>query len=130
MDAPEPGGLGGTFAGNPVACAAALQIFEIIDDAFLARARTIGDRIGAALRSMQHDFPQIEDVRGLGAMLAMELSSGAPQVVDAARERGLLLMTAGKRNVIRILVPLVVTDAELEEGLTILRASLHEVFTR
>lgn len=130
MDAPEPGGLGGTFAGNPVACAAALQIFDVIDDAFLARARAIGKRIDAALRSMQRDFAQIEDVRGLGAMLAIELASGAPEIVAAARERGLLLMMAGHRDVIRILVPLVASDDELDEGLEILRASLHDVFTR
>jgi 4-aminobutyrate aminotransferase/(S)-3-amino-2-methylpropionate transaminase len=130
MDAPEPGGLGGTFAGNPVACAAALEVFEAIDEAFLARARTIGERIGTALRSMQREFSQVEDVRGLGAMLAMELSSGAPEVVEAARERGLLLMMAGKRDVIRILVPLVASDEELDEGLDILRSSLHDVFTR
>ncbi|HET6276236.1 MAG TPA: 4-aminobutyrate--2-oxoglutarate transaminase [Candidatus Cybelea sp.] len=130
MDAPEPGGLGGTFAGNPVACAAALQIFDLVDDAFLARARAIGERIEGALRSMQRDFTHIEDVRGLGAMLAIELASGAPEIVAAARERGLLLMMAGHRDVIRILVPLVASDDELDEGLEILRASLHDVFTR
>ncbi len=130
MDAPEPGGLGGTFAGNPVACAAALEVFELIDDAFLARARAIGHRIADALHSFQREFAQIEDVRGLGAMLAMELSSGAPDVVEAARARGLLLLLAGKRNVIRILVPLVVSDEELDEGLDMLRASLGDVFAR
>ncbi len=130
MDAPEPGGLGGTFAGNPVACAAALEVFELMDEAFLARARAIGVRILAALRTLQSEFPRIEDVRGLGAMLAIELSSGAPEIVEVARERGLLLLLAGKRNVIRILVPLVVGDAELDEGLEILRDSLREVFTR
>ncbi len=130
MDAPEPGGLGGTFAGNPVACAAALEVFELIDEAFLARARTIGARIADALRALQSEFAQIEDVRGLGAMQAIELSSDAPEVVEAARERGLLLLLAGKRDVIRVLVPLVVDDAVLEEGLDIMRASCREVFTR
>ncbi|MBV8531601.1 MAG: 4-aminobutyrate--2-oxoglutarate transaminase [Candidatus Eremiobacteraeota bacterium] len=130
MDAPAPGGLGGTFAGNPVACAAALEIFDIMDESFLARARAIGRRIAAALDALKSDFAQIEDVRGLGAMMAMELASGAPEIVEAARARGLLLLMAGKRNVIRILVPLVVTDDELEEGLDILRASIEEVFTR
>ncbi len=128
MDAPEPGGLGGTFAGNPIACAAALAVFEIMDDAFLARAREVGERIFEALRAMQEEFPQIEDVRGLGAMVGMELSSDAGAVLGAARRRGLLLLLAGKRNVIRILVPLVVSDDELEEGLAILRASLKEVY--
>jgi 4-aminobutyrate aminotransferase / (S)-3-amino-2-methylpropionate transaminase / 5-aminovalerate transaminase len=130
MDAPQPGGLGGTFAGNPVACAAALEVFELIDDGFLARARAIGARIADALRALKAEFGQIEDVRGLGAMLAMELSTGAPEVVEAARARGLLLLLAGKRNVIRILVPLVVSGDELDEGLAILRSSLHDVFTR
>jgi 4-aminobutyrate aminotransferase / (S)-3-amino-2-methylpropionate transaminase / 5-aminovalerate transaminase len=130
MDAPEPGGLGGTFAGNPVACAAALEIFELIDEAFLARACTIGDRIAGRLRSLQREFAQIEDVRGLGAMLAMELASDAPAVVEAARDRGLLLLLAGRRDVIRILVPLVVSDDELHEGLEILSASLHDVFRK
>ncbi len=131
MDAPEPGGLGGTFAGNPVACAAALEVLEIMDDAFLARARTIGDRIAGALGSLQAEFPQqIDDVRGLGAMMAMELSEKAPEIVDAARERGLLLLLAGHRNVVRILVPLVIGDDELDEGLGVLRAATHEVLTR
>ncbi|MGB6518278.1 MAG: 4-aminobutyrate--2-oxoglutarate transaminase [Candidatus Cybelea sp.] len=130
MDAPAPGGLGGTFAGNPVACAAALEVFEIMDDAFLVRARAIGRRVAAALQSLRSEFSQIEDVRGLGAMQAMELSSGAGEIVEAARERGLLLLLAGQRDVIRILVPLVIGDAELDEGLEILRASALEVFTR
>lgn len=130
MDAPEPGGLGGTFAGNPVACAAALAIFEIMDDAFLARAREVGERVAGALRSLQSRYPAVTDVRGLGAMMAMELSSGAPEVLERARERGLLLMLAGKRDVVRILVPLVVGDDELDEGLAILADSMQDVFTR
>ncbi len=127
MDAPAPGGLGGTFAGNPVACAAALATFDIVDEAFLARARAIGTQLDDALRSLQARFAEIEDVRGLGAMVAMELSSGAPQIVETARERGLLLLLAGKRNVIRILVPLVIDDAELGEALEILTASVETV---
>jgi 4-aminobutyrate aminotransferase/(S)-3-amino-2-methylpropionate transaminase len=127
MDAPTPGGLGGTFAGNPVACAAALATFEIMDDAFLARAREIGARLLVSLRSLQSRFEQIEDVRGLGAMVAMELATGAEQIVDAARERGLLLLLAGKRNVVRILVPLVIDDADLDEALGILTNSVEHV---
>lgn len=128
MDAPAPGGLGGTFAGNPVACAAALAILEIMDEPFLERARAVGKRIDAALRTLQSEFAQIQEVRGLGAMMAMQLDSGAPEIVEAARERGLLLLLAGKRDVIRILVPLVASDAELDEGMEILRSSLHAVF--
>jgi 4-aminobutyrate aminotransferase/(S)-3-amino-2-methylpropionate transaminase len=130
MDAPAPGGLGGTFAGNPVACAAALEVLEIMDDAFLARARAIGERIAAALRALQAEFSQVGDVRGLGAMMALELPAKAPEVVATARERGMLLLLAGHRDVIRILVPLVVSDDELDEGLAILRAAMHDVFTR
>ncbi|HZY99351.1 MAG TPA: 4-aminobutyrate--2-oxoglutarate transaminase [Candidatus Baltobacteraceae bacterium] len=127
MDAPEPGGLGGTFAGNPVACAAALATFELMDEAFLVRAREIGARLTVELRSLQSRFSQIEDVRGLGAMVAMELSSGADQIVEAARERGLLLLLAGKRNVLRILVPLVIDDSDLDEALKILSNSVEQV---
>jgi 4-aminobutyrate aminotransferase / (S)-3-amino-2-methylpropionate transaminase / 5-aminovalerate transaminase len=130
MDAPQPGGLGGTFAGNPVACAAALEIFELLDAAFLERARDVGARIAAALVALKDEFTAIEDVRGLGAMQAIELRSGAPAVVEAARDRGLLLMLAGNRDVIRILVPLVVSDDEIEEGLAILHASLADVFSK
>jgi 4-aminobutyrate aminotransferase/(S)-3-amino-2-methylpropionate transaminase len=130
MDAPAPGGLGGTFAGNPVACAAAMEIFALMDDAFLARARAIGERIRAAFLSLQSEFAAIEDVRGLGAMCAIELAHHAPEVIEAARGRGLLLLLAGRRNVIRILVPLVATDSELDEGLQILHAALSDVFTR
>ncbi len=130
MDAPEPGGLGGTFAGNPIACAAALEVLEIMDDAFLARARAVGERIAAALHALKAEFSQVDDVRGLGAMMAMELPAKAPEVVAAARERGLLLLLAGHRDVIRILVPLVIGDEELDEGLAILRAAMHDVFTR
>jgi 4-aminobutyrate aminotransferase / (S)-3-amino-2-methylpropionate transaminase / 5-aminovalerate transaminase len=129
MDAPAPGGLGGTFAGNPIACAAALATFELMDEAFLARAREIGARVSAALRALQARFSQIEDVRGIGAMMAMELSSGAEHIVQAARERGLLLLLAGKRNVVRILVPLVIDDADLDEGLSILKESVEHVFS-
>jgi 4-aminobutyrate aminotransferase/(S)-3-amino-2-methylpropionate transaminase len=127
LDAAEPGGLGGTFAGNPIACAAALATFQIVNEAFLARAREIGARLNAALRALQPRFPQIEDVRGLGPMLAMELSSGAPEIVTAARERGLLLLLAGNRDVVRVLVPLVIDDETLTEAFGILEASVELV---
>lgn len=129
MDAPAPGGLGGTYAGNPVACAAALAALELMDDAYLARAKEIGTRLAAALHSLHSRFAEVEDVRGLGAMMAMELSSGADRVVEEARARGLLLMLAGKRNVIRILVPLVINDADLDEGLSILAESAERTLS-
>ena len=129
MDAPGPGGLGGTFAGNPVACAAALAIFEIMDESFLERARTVGTRIEAALLALQARHKEIDDVRGVGAMMAMELSSGAGDVVAVARRRGLLLLLAGEQNVVRILVPLVVGDAQLDEGLALLSDAVAEACT-
>lgn len=127
VDAPAPGGLGGTFAGNPIACAAALATFEVMDEAFLARARAVGDRLWSALRALQTRFPAIEDVRGIGPMVAMELTEGAEAIVAQARERGLLLMLAGQRDVIRILVPLVIGDDGLEAGLRILQQSVAAV---
>jgi 4-aminobutyrate aminotransferase/(S)-3-amino-2-methylpropionate transaminase len=129
MDAPQPGGLGGTFAGNPVACAAAMAVFEIMDEAFLERARAIGARIERALRALHARYKEIDDVRGLGAMMAMELASGAAAIVEAARLRGLLLLLAGDHNVVRILVPLVIGDEELDEGLGTLGDSVAEVCT-
>jgi 4-aminobutyrate aminotransferase/(S)-3-amino-2-methylpropionate transaminase len=125
MDAPEPGGLGGTYAGNPLACAAALATLEIIDDAFLARAQAIGEQLWAALRELQSRFASIVNVRGLGAMVAMELADAgsAETIVAQARDRGLLLMLAGHGNVIRILVPLIIDDADLSEALARLRAA-------
>lgn len=129
MDAPEPGGLGGTYAGNPVACAAALAILEIMDDAFLARARIVGDRLFESLRGLQSRFPSIVDVRGLGAMVAMELADPAfaEGIVTQARERGLLLMLAGKGDVIRILVPLTIDDRDLSAALAIFTESCETV---
>jgi 4-aminobutyrate aminotransferase-like enzyme len=94
-----------------------------MDEAFFTRARAIGDRIAAAMRALQAQYGAIEDVRGLGAMMAMELSSGAPHLVEAARERGLVLLLAGERDVVRVLVPLVIGDEELNEGLALLAAS-------
>ncbi|MGZ3505804.1 MAG: 4-aminobutyrate--2-oxoglutarate transaminase [Vulcanimicrobiaceae bacterium] len=134
MDAPAPGGLGGTFAGNPLACAAALATLEIMDDAFLQRAERIGERLSAHAHALQNRFTQIGDVRGLGAMVAMEFSGDdgtaqAERIVAQARERGLLLMLAGKGNIIRFLVPLVVEDDELDTALGRLTESCEAVLT-
>ncbi|MBV8489303.1 MAG: aminotransferase class III-fold pyridoxal phosphate-dependent enzyme, partial [Candidatus Eremiobacteraeota bacterium] len=127
MDAPTPGGLGGTFAGNPVACAAALATFELMDETFLQRVRTIGARIESAMRALHSRYPAVGDVRGMGAMMAMELEHGAEAIVEASRERGLLLMLAGSKNVIRVLVPLVIDDEHLDEALVILAEATHHV---
>jgi 4-aminobutyrate aminotransferase/(S)-3-amino-2-methylpropionate transaminase len=132
MDAPAPGGLGGTYAGNPLACAAGLAVLDVFDDErLLDRAERLGSRIGTHLRTLQQRFPQIGDVRGLGAMQAIEIvkdaatkepdAALAQRVVDAARERGLLVIRCGPmKNVIRVLVPLTVAADDLDRGFTIL----------
>jgi 4-aminobutyrate aminotransferase/(S)-3-amino-2-methylpropionate transaminase len=135
MDAPAPGGLGGTYAGNPVACAAALATLDAIDEAFLERADRVGARIRAAFNEMKARFSdRIVDVRGLGAMIAIEISSGSAgkalttRIIEEARERGVLLMQAGSGNVIRVLVPLVIGDAQLDLALARIAQSFVTVF--
>jgi 4-aminobutyrate aminotransferase/(S)-3-amino-2-methylpropionate transaminase len=126
MDAPQPGGLGGTFAGNPLACAAALATFDAFaEDGILDNARRIGSRTRAALEELARRYPAIVDVRGLGAMLAFELlrAADAQAIVEAARARGLLLLKAGAGNVIRLLMPLTISADDLEAGLAILAES-------
>jgi 4-aminobutyrate aminotransferase/(S)-3-amino-2-methylpropionate transaminase len=136
MDAPEPGGIGGTYVGNPVAQAAALAVLDVIDDEGLVeRSAAIGDTIRSAMLGWQERWPAIGDVRGLGAMMAIELVADAATkepaaelasaVVKAALERGLLLITCGVYgNCIRVLVPLVITDGELEEALGVWEEAL------
>jgi 4-aminobutyrate aminotransferase/(S)-3-amino-2-methylpropionate transaminase len=138
MDAPHVGGLGGTFGGNPLSCAAGLVALDQVEDAaFLARAREIGARVMSALAGMQERHQVIGDVRGMGPMIGIELVSDrgskepaaaeASRVVNLARERGLMLMGAGiYSNVVRILVPLVITDEDLQAGLDILDGCLAE----
>ena len=138
VDAPLPGGLGGTYAGNPLACAAAHAVLDIFDeDDLLGRAVRLGERLKAGLDALAARFPDhIGEVRGLGAMLAFELvedphtrvpaTALAQRVVEVARERGLLLLKAGMyASVIRILVPLTAEDRDLDEGLTILGVALE-----
>jgi 4-aminobutyrate aminotransferase/(S)-3-amino-2-methylpropionate transaminase len=130
MDAVPAGGLGGTFAGNPLSCAAAVAVLDIVDDdAFLARARELGATIRARLDRFAAGRPEIGEVRGLGPMLALELVERTPDrakaVVSAAFERGLVLLSCGLYgNVIRLLPPLTISDAEVDEGLVILEESL------
>jgi 4-aminobutyrate aminotransferase/(S)-3-amino-2-methylpropionate transaminase len=130
MDAPGPGGLGGTFGGNPASCAAALAVFEeFADGQLLARARWLGEQFQrrAAAWQRQHSF--IGDVRGVGAMQAMEFveANGAPcakaakKLVHHCLHHGVLLLTAGTYdNVIRLLMPLTMTDEEFNEALQVL----------
>jgi 4-aminobutyrate aminotransferase / (S)-3-amino-2-methylpropionate transaminase / 5-aminovalerate transaminase len=139
MDAVHPGGLGGTFGGNPVACAAARVVLDTVSSpGFRARAEELGRALCAHLEALAAQFDCVGDVRGLGPMLALELVSDpasrepAPELVAAtiaaARERGLLLLSCGLQgNVIRLLPPLTIETAELEQGLEILEASLRAV---
>jgi 4-aminobutyrate aminotransferase/(S)-3-amino-2-methylpropionate transaminase len=137
MDAPHPGGLGGTFGGNPLACAAALAVLdEVATSEFRMRAEALGSRIRGRLDAMASRHPAVGEVRGLGPMLAFELvepASGVPAgsvasaTVREAFERGLVLLACGlDGNVIRILVPLVVSDEDLDHGLDVLEESLVE----
>ncbi|HEY7992647.1 MAG TPA: 4-aminobutyrate--2-oxoglutarate transaminase [Candidatus Eremiobacteraceae bacterium] len=133
IDSVTPGGLGGTYGGNPLACAAALATLDVFEEERLVeRARKIGARIERALRDLQRRHSEIADVRGLGAMLGIEFvdepdkpkSTYAAKVIEEARIRGLLLMSAGsKADVIRVLVPLVISDDELDTGLARLAES-------
>ncbi len=134
MDAPGPGGLGGTYAGNPLACAAALAVMRAFDEeALLERSRQLGEQLMQRLRALQREHPRIADVRGLGAMVAFELfdDRGQPDaastsaLVARAAERGLLLLSCGSHgNVVRILVPITAAPALIEEGMAILQDCL------
>jgi 4-aminobutyrate aminotransferase/(S)-3-amino-2-methylpropionate transaminase len=121
MDAPQEGGVGGTYVGNPVAQAAAVAVLDVIEDEGLVeRSAAIGETIRARMLAWQARWPAIREVRGLGSMLAIELTDAelASAVVQAALQRGLLLLKAGVTgNAIRVLVPLVIADAELDEAL-------------
>ena len=136
MDAVDPGGLGGTFGGNPVACAAGIAVLdEVATEGFRARADAIGARLRTRLDAIAARVPEVGEVRGIGPMLALELvrdpatKEPAPELAVAtttgARERGLILLTCGLYgNVVRILVPLVASDEELARGLDILEEAL------
>ncbi len=139
MDAPAPGGLGGTYAGSPLGCAAGLAVLDTIERERLAeRALALGERLVTHLLGLQARHTCIGDVRGLGAMVAMELvrnrQRDAPdadltrRLVQAAARRGLVILSCGiHANVIRFLAPLTIEDALLDEGLGILEAALEEV---
>lgn len=139
MDAPPAGGLGGTYAGSPLGCAAGLAVLDVIESEDLcARAERQGALLRARLEDLRLRWPCIGDVRGLGAMVAMELvrdrRADAPDaeltraLVQAAGRRGLVLLSCGiYGNVIRFLAPLTLPDAQLAEGLAILEAALEDV---
>jgi 4-aminobutyrate aminotransferase len=126
MDAVPAGGLGGTFGGNPLSCAAAVAVLEVVrEPAFLARASQVGDVVRARLDGLASRHAEIGEVRGLGAMIGFELAEQSPDrakaIVDAAFEHGLLLLSCGLYgNVIRLLPALTISDEELDEGLSLL----------
>src|SRR5204862_140655 len=127
---------GGTYAGNPMACAAAVAAVGIMEKEKLAdRAKALGERLHGRLTKIAGKNRLVGDVRGIGAMQAIELvkdratrepaTQETAAVVAAARERGLLLLPTGTHgNVLRFLMPLVIADAELDEGLDVLEAAL------
>jgi 4-aminobutyrate aminotransferase/(S)-3-amino-2-methylpropionate transaminase len=137
MDAVHAGGLGGTYGGNPVAAAAALAVLDKIErEDLLARSRAIGDTIMASFRSFAERFDMVGDVRGRGAMCAIELvadrTTKEPLAADAMNgiarrclEQGVIVLTAGTYgNVVRLLPPLTIDDALLDEGLGVLEEAL------
>lgn len=139
MDAPLPGGLGGTYGGNALACAAALAVITAFEDEhLLARSQVLAERLRHGLLGLQARYPNIGDVRGTGFMLAIELikddAARTPdadlnqRVIDEARAGGLLVIKCGvHRNVLRFLAPLVTTEAQVDEALQILDAALARV---
>jgi 4-aminobutyrate aminotransferase/(S)-3-amino-2-methylpropionate transaminase len=139
MDTPGVGGLGGTYGGNPLACAAALAVIETLERENLpARAEKIGERFDTRAREWKKRWPLIGDVRGLGAMRALELvrpgatrepaKEETDKVLRHCLEHGLILVSAGSYgNVIRLLMPLVITDQEFDEGLQVMEDALMSV---
>jgi 4-aminobutyrate aminotransferase/(S)-3-amino-2-methylpropionate transaminase len=139
MDAPGDNAVGGTYVGNPVAQAAALAVLDVIEDeGLLERAVRVGETVRGRMTAWQQRFAEIGDVRGLGAMLALELvrdpgtKEPAPElatrIAEEAARRGVLLLKAGvSGNCIRVLCPLVITDSELEEGLGAWEESVEAV---
>lgn len=136
MDAPAPGGLGGTYAGNPLAVASALAVLDVIaEEQLVERAAVLGQKLKDRLNEARRTVPQIADVRGLGAMVAVEFLKPGTQEADAdftkqvqarALEKGLLLLSCGVYgNVIRFLFPLTITDALMDEALNILDEALR-----
>jgi 4-aminobutyrate aminotransferase/(S)-3-amino-2-methylpropionate transaminase len=139
MDAPMPGGLGGTYAGNPLACAAGLAVLDVFEqEDLLARSQQLGNLLRDYCHTLQNEIPEIGDVRGLGPMIGLEFvrdrqsKEPTPELVDQvladAREHGLLLLKAGLYgNVLRILVPLVIEEPLLSQALETLGAVIKRV---
>jgi 4-aminobutyrate aminotransferase-like enzyme len=138
MDAAHPGGLGGTYGGNPISIAAAHAVLDVIESEDLCtRAARVGQKMQSRLQSLAKEHPCIGDVRGLGAMVAFELVKNpatkepdpelTASILAHAEKRGLILLSCGiEANVVRLLAPLTIPDAVLEEGLNILAAALKD----
>jgi 4-aminobutyrate aminotransferase/(S)-3-amino-2-methylpropionate transaminase len=139
LDSAQPGGLGGTYGGNPLACAAALAVLDAMkEDRLAERGAKIGERIRARFQKWAERFPQVGDVRGLGGMIALELVTDrrtktpakelTGKLLAEALKRGVILLSAGTLgNVVRVLVPLTVEDAVLDEGLDAMERALEVV---
>jgi len=137
MDAAEPSTIGGTYIGNPVCCAAAIATIKFMEDNDLnSRGKEVGKIIRNRFEKMKEKYPSIGDIRGLGAMMALEfVKNGDPlqpdsercqQVIEACAKNGLIILSAGThKNIIRVLSPLVITDKELNKGLDILEKGIH-----
>jgi 4-aminobutyrate aminotransferase/(S)-3-amino-2-methylpropionate transaminase len=138
MDAVHAWGLGGTYGGNPVACAAGLAVLEVFEEEnMLNKALTLGEKLKARFETWQQQFDIIGEIRGLGAMLGLELVKGekrepaadeAKQLTSYCLEKGLMLLSCGSYgNIIRVLAPFVIIDEQLEKGLTILEEGLKDI---
>ncbi|WP_448722657.1 4-aminobutyrate--2-oxoglutarate transaminase [Pseudomonas farris] len=139
MDAIAPGGLGGTYAGSPIACAAALAVMEVFEEEHLLdRCKAVGERLVTGLKAIQAKYPVIGEVRALGAMIAVELfvdgdshkpnAAAVAAVVAKARDKGLILLSCGTYgNVLRVLVPLTSPDEQLDKGLAIIEECFAEL---
>jgi len=139
MDHPQVGGLGGTFSGNPVACRAAIAVLDLFKKRdILTKAKRIGERVLEKFKKFYDQYSIIGDVRGLGAMVGMELvvdrrtkepaTAFTKRLVDSCREKGLLMISAGTHsNISRPLMPLIITNGQLEKGLSIIEEALSEL---
>ncbi|MGD9676176.1 MAG: aminotransferase class III-fold pyridoxal phosphate-dependent enzyme, partial [Candidatus Bipolaricaulia bacterium] len=142
MDAPAPSGIGGTYVGNPLACRAAIEVLRAIDEeGLLQRAVHVGERIRAGFRRIADRFDVVGDVRGLGAMIAMELVTDRAtkepakeltgRIATLAARSGAIFPTAGlSGNVLRVLVSLVITDEQIDEGMGILEEAFAEALSK
>ncbi|RIB70493.1 aminotransferase class III-fold pyridoxal phosphate-dependent enzyme, partial [Escherichia coli] len=138
MDAVAPGGLGGTYAGNPIACVAALEVLKVFEqENLLQKANDLGQKLKDGLLAIAEKHTEIGDVRGLGAMIAIELFEDGDhskpdakltaEIVARARDKGLILLSCGPyNNVLRILVPLTIEDAQIRQGLEIISQCFAE----